>query len=313
MAILKCSLLIALAACSAFAADTSLLSLVPPDAKVVAGIYVDRSTASQFGQFMWKQMHEGDADFSKFITATGFDPRRDLTEVIVSSVDGQQKGHGLVVAHGTFDISRMVGHAKDSGAAVTNYKDVQVVAGKKEGGWIAFLDNRTALAGDPDAVRTAIDRRGKGVDIDPKLAAKVQEVSGKYDAWMVSMAPVSNFAGKLPDPRLNGAMSGDMVKGIEQASGGVLFGSTIHIAGEAVTRSEKDATALADVVRFLAGMVQMNREKPEVSKFAALLDTMNLKATANTLSISLSVPESDLEQIIKPARSRAVRRVSIQK
>ena len=115
MAILKGTLLIALAACSAFAADSGLLSLVSPDAKVVAGIHVDRSTASQFGQFLLKQMQREDADFNKFVLATGFDPRRDLTEVIVSSSDVQQKGHGLVVARGTFDIAKLTAQAKLSG------------------------------------------------------------------------------------------------------------------------------------------------------------------------------------------------------
>ena len=313
MAILKrTSLMIALAACSAFAADSDLLSLVSPDAKVVAGIHVDRSMASQFGQFLLKQMQREDADFNKFVLATGFDPRRDLTEVIVSSSDVQQKGHGLVVARGTFDIAKLTAQSKLSGGSITNYKDVQVIVGKSAG-WIAFLDNRTAAAGDADLVRTAIDRRGAGVGIDQKLAAKVNEVSGQYDAWMVSIAPMSKFSGKLPDQRMNGVINGDMVQGIEQASGGVVFGATVRIAGEAVTRSEKDATALADVVRFLAGMVQMNREKPEVAKLAAVLDTMSLKATANTLTFSLSVPEGDLEQLVKPARNGTVRRVSVQK
>ncbi len=312
MAIIKCTLLFALAACSAFAADSGLLSLLSPDAKVVAGIHVDRSTASQFGQFVLKQMQREDADFNKFVLSTGFDPRRDLTEVIVSSANVQQKGHGLVLARGTFDIAKLTAQAKLSGGSITNYKDVQVIAGKSDG-WIAFLDGRTAALGDSDLVRTAIDRRGAGVSVDQKLAAKVNEVSGKYDAWMVSIAPLSSFSGKLPDQRMNGMINGDMVQGIEQASGGVVFGANVQVAGEAVTRSEKDATALADVVRFLAGMVQMNREKPEVAKLAAVLDTMVLKASANTLTISLSVPESDLEQMVKPARNGAVRTVSVQK
>ncbi len=311
MAILKSSLLIALTAFAAFAADPSLLNLVSPDTKVVAGIHVDRSTASQFGQFVLRQMQNQDADFNKFVTATGFDPRRDLTEVMVASTDGQQKGHGLVVARGTFDIAKLVAHAKTTGAAFTNYKDVQIITGKAGSGWIAFLDSRTALAGDPDAVRTSIDRRGGGTAIDPKLAAKVNEVSNKYDAWMVSIVPVANFAGKMPDKRINGAMRGDVVQAIEQASGGVVFGSVVQISGEAVTRTEKDATALADVVKFLAGMIQVNRENREAAKFAALLDTMDLKSNANTLTISLSVPEGDLEQMLKPAPKAAVRKAAL--
>jgi hypothetical protein len=313
MAILKHGLLIALITGSAFAADSSLLNLVSPDAKALAGIHVDRSTASQFGQYMLRQMQNEDGDFSKFVADTGFDPRRDLKEVIMASVDGQHNGHGLVVAHGTFNVPKLLLHAKTTGATLTNYKDVQVITGKGDHGWIAFLDSGTVAAGDPTMVRTSIDRRGGGSGIDAKLAAKVNEVSNKYDAWMVSMVPVTNFTGKLPDPRMNGAIRGDMIQGIEQASGGVVFGSTVQIAGEAVTKTDKDATALADVVRFLTGMVQMNRDKPEMAKFAALLDTMSLQANANTLSFSLSVPEGDLEQMLKPPAKAAVRRVSVQK
>ena len=312
MAIIKRTLLFALAGCSAFAADSALLSLVSPDAKVVAGIHVDRSTASQFGQFMLKQMQREDAGFDKFVLSTGFDPRRDLTEVIVSSADVQQKGHGLVLARGTFDIAKLTGQAKLHGGSITNYKDVQVIAGKSDG-WIAFLDSGTAALGNADLVRTAIDRRGAGVGIDSKLAAKVNEVSAKYDAWMVSIAPMSKFPGTLPDQHMNGVINGAMMQGIEQASGGVVFGSNVQIFGEALMRSEKDATALADVVRFLAGMVQMNREKPDVAKLAVVLDSMILQATANTLTFSLSVPESDLEQIVKPARDSGVRKVSAEK
>jgi hypothetical protein len=314
MAIVKRTLLMVLAACSAFAADSSLLSLVSPDTKVIAGLRVDRATSSQFGQFLLNQARHGDADFNKFVAATGFDPRRDLTEVIAASVDGNDKGHGLVVAHGVFDISKLLAQAKLHNASITNYKDVQVVTGSKtDGGWVAFLDGRTAAAGDPDAVKAAIDRRGSGVGIDSKLAAKVTEVSSKYDAWMVSIAPMSKFAGKLPNPQMNGALNGDMVQGIEQASGGVLFGSTIQLAGEAVTRSAKDATALVDVVKFLAGMVQLNRDKPDTAKLATILDTLVLNASANTMTISLSIPESDLEQLIKPTNRARVRRASVQK
>ena len=127
------------------------------------------------------------------------------------------------------------------------------------------------------------------------------------------MIPVANLTGKLPDERMNGAIRGDMIQGIEQASGGIVFGSTVQIAGEAVTRTEKDATALVDAVRFLTGMIQMNRDKPEMAKFAALLDKMSLKSISNTLSFSLSVPESDLELMLKPPAKASVRPVSVQK
>lgn len=307
------SVLLTLVAVSvSLAADSGLISLAPADTKVVMGMHVDRSVNSPFGQFLMKQMQKDDADFQKFVTATGFDPRRDLTEVItVTSAD--QKGHGLVLARGTFDLGKIQAAATQQGAAFTNYKDVQVISGKAgSNGWIAFLDSRTALVGDADSVKAAIDRRGSAPALDFKLSSKVQDVSNRYDAWMVSTAPMSNFAGRMPDQQLNGALKGDMIQGIEMASGGVQFGTDIQVSAEAVTRSDKDASALVDVVKFLAGMVQLNRDKPEVGNFATILDTLQLKSSGNTMSLSLTVPEPQLEQLMQPkanARKRAVKKV----
>jgi hypothetical protein len=159
-------------------------------------------------------------------------------------------------------------------------------------------------------VQGAIDRKAaSGRAIDPKLSAKADEVSGKYDAWMVSALPVSALAGKVPDKQLTGplggAMNGELIQSIEQTSGGILFGSSILIGGEAVTHTEKDATALADVIRFLAGMAQMNTQnQPNTAPLAAILSTLDLKAVSNVMQVSITVPEAQLEKLLKPATRR---------
>ena len=54
------------------------------------------------------------------------------------------------------------------------------------------------------------------------------------------------------------ALQGDAFKSIEQSSGAVRFGNVIEISGELIARTSADASSLADVLKFLAGMVQMN-------------------------------------------------------
>jgi hypothetical protein len=281
------------------AADSALINLVPADAKVVAGIQVDRATGSRIGQHLLSQLKDDDPDFRKFVTAGGFDPRRDLREVVLASTAGPDKGHGLVLARGVFDASRLVALARTSGATVQKYQGLDVITGPgTEAGWVVFPDSTTAIAGDPQMVRNALDRRRGGAPIDARIAAKVHEFGNRYDIWMVSTVPVSQFAGKMPDKQLSGAMRGDMMQGIEQTSGGILLGSTVEVAGEAVTRSDKDASAMVDVVRFLAGMVQSNRDKQEAAKFASLLDTLELKSEANVMKFHLSIPEADIEKLM---------------
>ncbi|MEJ7606933.1 MAG: hypothetical protein WKF37_11850 [Bryobacteraceae bacterium] len=68
----------ALAITSAFGVDSTLLNLVSPDALVVGGIYVDRTVASPFGQFLLSRIKDDEPAFKQFVNTTGFDPRRDL-------------------------------------------------------------------------------------------------------------------------------------------------------------------------------------------------------------------------------------------
>jgi len=304
MKLLRIGLLAGIGAVSALAADPGLLNLLDPSAKVVAGIHVDRSVSSQFGQFLLTQMQGEDAGFKKFIESTGFDPRRDLREVISAAT--ATGGHGMVVARGFFDVGKLTAAAKADGALVTRYNGVDVLNGngaKANGGWVAFIDGNTAVAGDQDLVKAAIDRRNSTSTLDAKLAAKVQEVSNKYDAWMVSLSPISNFAGHVPDKNLNGVLKGDVMQGIDMTSGGVSFGSTVQVYAEAVTRSDKDAQSLMDVAKFLTGMIQVNREKAEVNQLATILDSLDVKVVSNTVSMSLAVPEANLEKMIKESKT----------
>jgi hypothetical protein len=94
-------------------------------------------------------------------------------------------------------------------------------------------------------------------------------------------------------------MKGDLLAAIHQASGGIRFGDTVTISGEAVTRSDKDALALADVFRFLAGLIQLNSENNKVAgQVSTLLDSMDLKTSGNIMTMSLAIPEQQLEQLL---------------
>lgn len=307
MKLLRTAFLAGLGAITAMAADPGLLNLLDPGANIVAGIHVDRSVSSQFGQFLMNQMQSEDAGFKNFVQTTGFDPRRDLREVVTAATAGGT-GHGVVVARGYFDIAKLTAALKAQGGTATKYNGFDVLSAPASrgdhAGWVAFLDSNTAVAGDQALVKSALDRRTSAASLDPKLVAKIQEVSNKYDAWMVSLAPVSTFAGHMPDKNLNGALKGDVMQGIEMTSGGVSFGSTVNLYAEAVTRSEKDAQALMDVAKFLTGMIQLNRDKAEVQQIASLLDTLDLKVSSNTVSMSLAIPEANLEKMVREGTTR---------
>ena len=86
------------------------------------------------------------------------------------------------------------------------------------------------------------------------------------------------------------------------------------ITGEAITRSPQDASALADVIRFVAGLIQMNAGNDQQAQQAAsVLKDLQVTPTGSTTKLSLSLPEAFLEQMFMSgphkgaARARARR------
>ena len=293
-------------ATGASAADPQLLKLIMPDAKVVSGIDVDHVKGSPFGQFLLSQFL-GEAGFKEIVGATGFDPRRDVHEVVMASPGDPQKKSALLIVRGTFDAPRIVTLLQASGMKSETYNGVLMFSGM--GGVsqaVAFLDNSVVVNGDPISVRGAIDRRSTASALGVELLNKISQTSANKDAWIVSLAPVSAFAAVAPDRTVRGALQGDLFKAIEQSSGGVRFGTVIEISGELTSRSSADASSLADVLKFLLSMAQTNAPAGQAAQFAALLKNLTVSAESNAVKLSGAIPEIDLETALRPA-SRQLR------
>src|SRR5579863_9267734 len=223
------------------AADQSLLNMVMPDAKVVAGLQVDSAKSSVFGQYVLSHMQPDDAGFKKFMADTGFDPRRDLREVVLASnwENNTPDSRFLVLARGAFDPGKIIALAQANGGTVTNFQGVSILsmtpkkATVAAPAGIAFLDNSTALFGDVPSVEAAIQRKQGNSTASASLLEKVRDPSANNDFWFVTLVPLSEFSSAMPDPNLQGAMKGNLMLAISQASGGVRFGDPVLISGQA--------------------------------------------------------------------------------
>lgn len=299
---------------SALGADAGLLNLVMPEAKVIAGMDVARAKSSPFGQLFMKNMNLRDEDLVRFLALTGFDPARDVTEVVIASVDTNTSAgaNSILLVRGNFDGARLRAALVRNGLSVLQVvTGVEMLAKKGEKGAVAFVDASLAVAGDAAAVKAALERRAGGMGLPAATYAKAQDMSRENDVWMVTSLPVAQLAEKMPENapgQLNGMMKGDMFRSVEQASMGVKFAATmLHLTMEAAVRSDKDATAMADVARFLAGMVQLNRDKPEVAGLAAALDSMQLTTKARNVRLTMSMPQAEIEKLVKAARTAPVK------
>lgn len=298
----------------AFSADSSLLILVMPDAKVIAGLQVDQARNSPFGMYVLAHMQLDDPAFLKFMAATGFDPRRDVREVLIAS-NGLQydPSHWLVLAKGAFTPARIVSAAQAAGGVATKYRGLEILTSDKQStretpmqslsGAIAFLDASTAVMGDMPGVEAAIDRYETNPGVSTNLAGKVRQISANNDFWFTTLVPLAEFAAAMPDPNLSSAMKGNLLGAVQQASGGLKFGPTVQVYGEAITRSPQDASALVDVVKFIAGLIQTNRQNDKTAaQVSTLLDALRTSAQGNVMTMNLEIPESTLEQMLTTMR-----------
>jgi hypothetical protein len=293
------------------AVDLGLLDQVMPDAKMLMGANLAALAGSPLGGTLMSQAQSGSQQLGTLTKMTGFDPLRDLQEILVASTGEAKDSTSLVLARGSFDLAKISELAKQSGAALQTYQGIQVLAGKgKDDGWIAFLDRTTAAMGDAKAVKALLDRRGASAGPDPKLAARARQISQQYDFWVVSATPPTSLAGSVPDPQLSGIMQGDIFKGITETGGGVKFGPEILFGLEAVARSDKDAAALADVIRFFIGMAQMSAQKdPKAASSMAFLQKLDLRAEGNVMKMTLTIPQAEVEKMVKQAVASAQQEV----
>jgi len=296
-----------LAAVAAFPADPALMKLVMPNARFIAGINMARVRQTPFGQWALAQFSASeDESFDQFVTASGFDPRKNLDEIIIAA-PAAGEGRRLIVARGAFTPARILALAHSAGAEVSSISGVDVISNGSAAAAspqstpmaFSFLSDTVALAGDPDSVRDAVARRASATGPARDIAAKVAAVSGGADAWFVSTVPVSELAQGLPGSNAGAALKGEALKSIEQASGGVTFGRDVKFNGELITHTADDAASLSEVLRFLAGVVQLSQNRQGPGR--APLDALTLTAEGNIVRLVLSIPESQLESMLKQA------------
>jgi hypothetical protein len=203
---------------------------------------------------------------------------------------------------GTFDPSKFMQMAGANGAAIS-YNGTQVIQTSKaaDAAWAGFLGN-LLVAGPQAGVKLAIDRYRGARKTDALLVSRIQAASSKYDAWFLTTISPAALAGSVSsNPNVKGAMAGDLVQGIESVSGGVKFGANVIVSGEALTRSDKDASALVDVVKFFASMAQSNGAK---SGPMGMLDAVQMSSEGRTVRFSLTTPEQEFEKLFAPGMSR---------
>ncbi len=279
-----------------------------PDAQVVAGVNVDQAKATLFGQYVLSQVKTTDPKFQELITLTGFDPTRDVSEVLVGSNGKPQNHTGLFLARGNFEPGRIAAAAAEKGALSETYGGVTIIEDPKKTMGVAFLSTTMVAAGDLANVKGAIDRQKTPTSISALLGVQIDQWSTAQDAWAVSMVPLSSLHPAPNAPNVPGLNGQGAFQAIQQAAGGVKFGNQVVVTGQATADTGQNAQAMADALKLLVNLAQMQAANQPV--VTTLIQSVQINAQGNILNVSASLPEDQFEQVVKtkPARHLEPRR-----
>jgi hypothetical protein len=312
------AVLVLAGAANTFAADPQLLNLVMPDAQVLAGINVTNAEISPLGTFLLAQISANDQGLQQLIAATGFDPRKDVTEVLAASNGNPAAPAALALSKGNFDVAKIVAAiGQKSTQQVSTYNGATLIASGSGGGAVAFLSGGTiAVAGNIVSVKAALDRSSGVNSISPALATQAQTLSTTEDAWSVSLASLGallpGMAGTAkPNTDAGASTSGgggmagqalQLVKNIQSCSAGLKFGDTVQFTAQATADTAEDAGALRDVIKMVAALAAMGAgNNKDVAAIAQFLQSLSVTTAGTTVNLSASVPESQIESLLQAA------------
>jgi hypothetical protein len=288
--------------------DLPLLNLAPAGTRVVLGANVTEARMSPFGQFILMHFNEAtdnDSNFQNFVQETGFDPRQDIQSLVAVSSGDKAAPQNAIIVRAMFDQSALEAAAQNMGDTIQNFQGVDMILfkngrphnGRTVQGAVAFLASDILVAGDSPTVMQIISNRAAPTSLDPTLLNQIQKVSAANAIWFVSIVPGADLLAKMaPNPQQ--AQRGQVLQAIVASSGGVEFGDQVSLSFDAMARSTQDAISLGDVIRFGAGMVQMQSDKdPKAALLSNALNSMNLSVNGSAVHVDLIIPEQSIEQL----------------
>jgi hypothetical protein len=265
-----------LSAIPAAASDTTLPDYLPSETTAVIGIQVRGIVdflQSQSVSGEWKTT--GTQLMSKN-PLPGFDPLKDLDEMVITTTGKGQNPEALILLRGRFDVARLP-------ASATNYHGVPVVSisdpqDPKKKGAIAILDASNAIAGEARLVEAAIDRRG-GSGLTEALAARIEPLRSKYAIWGIGDIPEQHGA------------ANDAISSVDRFEFGANFAHGVELTADVHARSAKDAEKMASALALVQTMLK-NGDTPLTGSEA------ELRTEDQWLKLRLRVPEEAMKKII---------------
>jgi hypothetical protein len=276
--------------------DNVLVKLIPRDSVSLFGVQMDQVKNTAFYKKLIAQQKLTQLD--EFAAQTGFDPRRDVRELLVAS--NLTKNSGVLLARGNFRVTPEA-LAKMKDMRRTTYKGYTLwVSGTPEAGF-SILDSTLVIAGPVATMHAALDQyRDHNADpgkreVSP-LLERAMAVPMRNQIWLVSQGG-SDFLGNNMPNTGPAANFGVIFKNLEslQLQADLSEGLNANIAGSCKT--EADAKSLSDAARGLIGFGRLSVPEGQ-PQLLRVWDAIQVTQQGRTLSVTADIPAELVDRLI---------------
>jgi hypothetical protein len=278
------------------AVDNVLQHMVPPGTTNLVGARMEpiKQTA------LYRKLVESRSipQLDEFARSTGFDPRRDVRELLFATTP---RGD-VMLARGTFHPDP----ATLKSLSRTRHGEYDIWSQGTTG--FCILDSTLAAAGDLTAVITALDewKSGAHTAAQPLLAA-ASAVDARAQLWGVSTG-FSSFLAEHPLGVGSGIDLSKILQGLQDTSFEADLSMGLFAKIHGATATEKDAVSLRDTFRGMVGLgrLKVPENQPDLLK---VWDGITVDQQGRSLTINVDIAQSLLDKLMQILNARPVSRI----
>jgi hypothetical protein len=270
--------------------DNVLVKMVPPGATSLVGAHMDLIKTTELYRKLFASQNLPQVD--QFARETGFDPRRDVRELLFAATP---RG-SVMLARGTFHLNT----AKLNGAKSLRHGEYEIWG---QGSGFCILDSTLAVAGEIPVVEAALDEWKTGPHTAAQhLLARAAPVNPQSQFWGVSTG-AANFLAEHP-PGLNSGLDlSKIFRGLEDTwfQADLSAGVRAELHGTAVT--EKEAMNLRDAVKGIVGLGRLNvpESQPDLLR---VWDGIAVDQQGRSISIQMDIAQGLVDKLIQMLNSK---------
>jgi hypothetical protein len=265
--------------------DNVLERMVPPGATSLVGGHMDQIKQTEIYKKLLATQNLSQLD--EFARDTGFDPRRDVRELLYTT--GPQGS--VMLARGTFHLS------STTLKAMKKTRHGQYDIWGLDGNGFCILDSTLAAAGDIPAVEAALDEWTSGSHTAAQpLLTRVAGINTQSQLWGISIG-LGNFLADHPPAANSGLDFSKIFSSLHDYWFQADFSAGMRAEVHGTAGTEKDAVSLRDTVRGLVGLGRLNVPENQ-SELLKVWDGITVDQQGRSLSLHADIPQDLIDKMV---------------